>query len=284
MSTEDENGYEIHSNIITADEDFAELMDLNIVEGRWMRKEDQFEKYPAIAISQKLKEEVWGDSNVIGKVIWWDGKEKQIVGVVEHYKYLGEFEEEKNIIFEYYSSGDELAPCVFIRTGENTTAAIEEKINNVVKNIAKDCRFVIRNLERDRKFHSLDKWVPITGFICISLFLIINVALGLYGVLLYNIKKRRAEIGLRRAIGASPKDVFSQLIIEMMLISFLALILGGFFAVQVPILGLFEMGTSLYFQAGTGATLIIILLVLVCTIYPGMQAILVQPSTALHEE
>ena len=44
--------------------------------------------------------------------------------------------------------------------------------------------------------------VPMIVLLIVACFLVINVALGLFGVMWYNINQRRGEIGLRRAIGA----------------------------------------------------------------------------------
>ena len=284
VSSTSDNGYEMQSNLIMADEDYADVMGINVIEGRWVKKEDQYEKYPSILVSKQLRDEVWPDTTVLGKVITWNGGEKQIVGVLENYKYLGEFEDETNIIVEYFGHSEADGVAMFIELNPGTSSAIDEKLNNIIEDIAKGWQFKVRNLDSVRLNKSKDNWVPIFGFLGISLFLVMNVALGLFGVLLYNIKKRKAEIGLRRAIGASAQNVFVQLIVEMLLITTLALVIGIFFAVQVPLLSFFDVAIEVYVYAGIWALLTIVLLVLICTLYPGSQAIIVQPAIALHEE
>lgn len=284
VSSQSQNGYELSSNMIMADEDYRDVMEIELLEGRWYTEDDELEKYPGIVINQKLRASIWKDSTVLGRVIFWNGEEKKIVGVADHYKYLGEFDNETNIIFEDFKNDTEMHPTMFIQLEEGTPATIQEKINNVVMNTAKGWEFNIQDLDETRIGNSRYYWIPIVAFLGICVFLVINIALGLFGVLLYNIKKRRSEIGLRRAIGAPTGSIFYQLIIEMMLISSLALIIGFFFAVQVPVLDLFDVKNDIYLQSGIGAGLTIILLVLICTLYPGTQAILVHPATALHEE
>ena len=68
----------------------------------------------------------------------------------------------------------------------------------------------------DKKLAARNKifLVPAIIAIVVACFLIINVALGLFGVLWYNINKRRSEIGLRRAVGASGNSVSKQLVGE----------------------------------------------------------------------
>ena len=115
-------------------------------------------------------------------------------------------------------------------------------------------------------------------------FLIINVALGLFGVLWYNINKRRAEIGLRRAVGASGNSVTKQLIGEALVLATFSLILGSFFAIQFPLLNVFDLSSTVYITALILSVIFIYLLVIFCALYPGKQAAAIYPAVALHEE
>ena len=126
--------------------------------------------------------------------------------------------------------------------------------------------------------------VPLIIALIVAGFLIINVALGLYGVLWYNINKRKAEIGLRRAVGASGADVSKQLVGEALVLATIALIIGTFFAVQFPLLNVFDLPAGVYITALLLAVLFIYLLVLFCALYPGRQAAAIYPAVALHEE
>jgi len=126
--------------------------------------------------------------------------------------------------------------------------------------------------------------VPIIVMLIVGCFLIINVALGLFGVLWYNINKRKGEIGLRRAIGASGQSVSSQLVAEALILATFSLIVGAFFAVQFPILNLFDLPAGVYIAAIILSVIFIYLLVLVCSLYPGRQAAAILPAVALHED
>src|SRR6266536_486188 len=103
-------------------------------------------------------------------------------------------------------------------------------------------------------------------------FLIVNVALGLFGVLWYNINLRKSEIGLRRALGASGNAVSKQLVGEALVLSTFALIIGSFLAVQFTLLNVFDLPASIYIIALLFAIVFIYLLVIICAFYPGKQA------------
>lgn len=282
-TTTDDNGFELRSYIVYADEHFARTIGLKLIEGRWFEEADKQLKYPPIVINQKLRDAYFKDTNVVNLDIQFNG-DKRIIGVVDHYKYYGEFEEENNLSFEFYDTNPDLGPALILRIRPGTEAAFEEQVNRTIKNIAKDWNFVIKPLENERKRTSQDTWIPIIATLSISGFLIFNVALGLFGVLMYNINKRRPEIGLRRAVGAAPNSIIGQFVLEMLLLTSLGLVLGVFFAVQLPIMQVFPIENAIYFSAILASIGIIFTLVLVCTLYPSVQASFIHPATALHEE
>ena len=115
-------------------------------------------------------------------------------------------------------------------------------------------------------------------------FLIINVALGLFGVLWYNINKRKGEIGLRRAVGASGNSISMQLVGEALVLATISLVIGSFFAVQFPLMNVFDLAANTYLIAIGFAVLFIYFLVILCAFYPGRQAAAIYPDVALHED
>jgi putative ABC transport system permease protein len=142
----------------------------------------------------------------------------------------------------------------------------------------------IEHLSDDRTSINYFSLVPIIVLLIVASFLVINVALGLFGVLWYNINKRRGEIGLRRAVGATGNSVSSQLVAETLILATLSLIVGGFFAAQFPLMHVFDLPAIVYVIAIFLSIIFIYLLVFVCSLYPGKQAAAIYPAVALHEE
>jgi putative ABC transport system permease protein len=115
-------------------------------------------------------------------------------------------------------------------------AAFEAKLFKAVSKTVKSANVEIDQLDKRRIAKNNIFIVPMVIFIIVAGFLIFNVSLGLFGVLWYNINRRKSEIGLRRAVGASGNRISLQFITESLVIASIAVILGLFFAVQFPIL------------------------------------------------
>jgi putative ABC transport system permease protein len=69
-----------------------------------------------------------------------------------------------------------------------------------------------------------------------------------------------------------------------MILATFSLIIGTFFAVQFPLLNVFDLSTSVYITALVLSIIFIYLLVLICAFYPGRQVAAIYPAVALHEE
>ncbi len=171
-----------------------------------------------------------------------------------------------------------------MKVNPTANAAFEANLMKQLNQIAGNWSFEMRDMGDMRQTVQRITLVPIIIFLTISGFLIFNVALGLFGVLYYNINKRKQEIGVRRAMGSTQNNISGQFIGEVIVIATFSLALGLFFAIQFPLLKVLNVQAGIYFSAIILAFLLIYALVLVCSFYPSRQAAQLHPAMALHEE
>jgi putative ABC transport system permease protein len=281
----DNNGFMIMTHLVFTDEHYKDAANLELVQGRWFDETDRDSRYKPVVISQQLYEESFEGRNLKDSVYTIQGENK-IIGVVDHYKYFGDFATEYSVSFFYEKPASLELPNLHLRLATGTSVAFEETVNRIVADVTGMNDFTIEHLQKSREQAARSVWIPMISMLSICGFLVLNVALGLFGVLWYNISKRRAEVGLRRTLGASRMEVSLQFIGEIILVSLLAILLGVVFAVQLPILGVLQEeieAFDYYVAMGAGAVLIIGL-VLLCTFYPSQQAGRLQPAVVLHEE
>lgn len=274
-------------NTYNVGDEYPQTLGLKVLEGRWFNVNDAATNQRIIIINKALKEKIFGNGKAVGQFIKdYDGKNKiKIIGVTDDGKYEGTYQTAQRAMYNridtatYHWLGN-----IMVKVTPDADAAFEARLNKLMANALKNSNIEIEHLSN--KLVSANKLtiVPLIIVSVIAAFLIINVALGIFGVLWYNINKRRGEIGLRRAVGAPGQSVAVQLVIEAMLIATLSIIIGTFFAVQFPLLNVFDLSASVYLTAILLAILFIYVLVLMCSFYPGKQAAAIYPAVALHEE
>ena len=268
-------------DIYATDEDFAKTLAMQTATGSWYRNTDSVGKYTPIVINQKAQEGLFENENPLGKVV--DGRYK-VVGVVNTFKAKGEFMTDKPAMFELLKADQPWNNTMLIKVKPGTDAVFEAKLVKEIATTAKGWSVEVDYLTDSRKNQHNLVLVPVIIASIVSGFLLINVALGLFGVLNLSISRRRGEIGLRRALGATGSGITTQFIGEIWVLATFALLIGMLFAVQFPLLTVFDVPASIYLTAMGLSIAIIYGIVTLCALFPSRQAALIQPATALHEE
>ena len=269
----------------TVTSDYNKVWNVKLADGRWFLPEDFVSKDKAIIINESLSKEMFGKEKGIGKLIGDDANNKmKVIGVINDFKSDGDFSPMNNIMFKQLDTGYlRWTSTVLIKVNETADATFESKLYKFMTNTTRSA-VEIQHVDEMRAAKNRDTLIPIFLFIVVASFLIINVALGLFGVLWYNINKRKGEIGLRRAIGASGASVSSQMVLESLILATLSIVIGCFFAFQFPLLNVFNIPANVYFIAILISILFIYALVVACSLYPGKQAAVIHPAIALHED
>lgn len=282
----DDNGFDFGTYGYFVDEHYAETANLELREGRWFTKSDEYAKYPPIIVNGALIDEYFPNAeSMLDSIIILEG-EMKIVGVVENFKYKSNFSENDPLTF-FYQRNRNYAESPFermtVRVAPGGLATVEEPIFNLIQAATKNSDIVIQRMTQRRDKANRPVVVPLVILSVISVFLLINIALGLFGVLFSQINRRRAEIGLRKAMGATPGEVTTQFVLEVLLVTGAALLLGAFFAIQVPLLELTPIPNRFFYYGILGAILTILAIVTLCALIPSRQAAALQPANVLHE-
>lgn len=262
------------------------LMGLELKEGRWFDPRDEASTHRPVVITEDLRNALFRPGEpVLGRVLDTPAN-SQIVGVISAYRQGGELQEPRPGILCYVAPQDTTAALntLLIRVQPGAGALLEKKISDEIRAIGPTWSSTITPLAELR--HTQLKQtlaMPVLEAV-VCLFLLINVALGLFGVLWLNISQRRAELGVRRAMGATGAAISGQVLGEILVLTTFGLGLGLLVAAQFPLLGVFNVKTSVYLTGMALATVGLYLLAAGCALYPSRLAAGIQPAVALREE
>lgn len=267
------------------DAEFSKTLDLALQKGRWYREGDLVAKFVPIVINRQMQDQLFQDESPLNKVIRIDDKTSyKVVGVVETFKSKGEFMSDTPALFRMIEKNDGWNSNVLIKTRQGTNANFEAKLVKEIAAMLPGWGIEVSYLKESRVNRQNITLVPVIIYLIVSGFLLTNVALGLFGILNLNIARRKNEIGLRRAMGATESKVTTQFLGEIWVLATFSMILGLIFAVQFPILNVFDLESGVYMVAIIAAVMIIYLIVTLCAWFPSKQASRIHPAVALHEE
>ena len=117
-------------------------------------------------------------------------------------------------------------------------------------------------------------------------------AIGVSNIMMVTVRERTTEIGIRRAIGATPKMILSQIISESIVLTLVAGMSGILFGVLI--LHMLEMGNTedgiltAHFQVGFWTAIVAALMVsamgVLAGLAPAARAMIIKPVDAMRDE
>lgn len=116
-------------------------------------------------------------------------------------------------------------------------------------------------------------------------------AIGVSNIMMVTVKERTTEIGIRRAIGARPKDILQQILSESLVLTTIAGMFGicfGVLILQASEILINSTGKSVHFQIGfglaIGTCLLLIVLGMLAGLAPAYRAMAIKPIEAIRDE
>ncbi|MBB6460486.1 ABC transporter permease [Flammeovirga kamogawensis] len=261
------------------------FLDLNFVKGRAFLTEDAHGSKEPIIVNQLFYERLVPYINQDDSFIS-EEQEYQIVGVIDNYNFSNDFDDQLDIVIKNASflswMKDDHQDKIFIKT-KNDPRKIEVQLVNQLEKINPKLKINAGYFDSAQSDKNNNEILPLFLISFVSLFLVINIALGLYGVLWFNITKRKSEIGIRRAMGASTQDIFKQIFSEVALLFIIGILLGSVIAIQFPLLGTFNFSNTEYLMGALLSLGFVLLITIACGYYPSKLATKITPLEALHE-
>jgi len=271
------------------DFDYARVMKITPVKGRWFDETDLGKTVEPIVIS-KSADEKYLDGNSLGKTIDDGNRKFEVIGVVDEFK---RSDIEKPIPFAFFLKTN-VDPQYYwsvsflVRTTEGNTGKMLEMAESQVYSTLDPEKWAIsslNSLDNMRAAQNADSSQRNYLSIIIALFIMINVFLGTIGILWYNTNLRINEIGIKRAVGSTGLGIRKMLILENLVIAGFALVIVMLVIMQVPtFLPGGELENGVYVKSVWISSISMVLLVLVSTWIPASIASNIHPATALKTE
>lgn len=274
-------GKTVLSEVMFVGDDYPAVMGMSFGPGRWFQPNDTIGGFVPIVITQCLATSLFGTEDPVGKTIKDEESTKKVVGVAPYFRHKSSYQSIENCSFQPVSKWDS---DLLLKVSASATADFEARLARSIEQLGKDWTVEVQHMDdmRDTQDNTIE--IPILILFVICAFLVFNVGLGMFGVLFQNISRRKGEIGLRRAIGATERQIQSYFIGETVVIAGFGLALGVFFAIQLPLLRVFDVEAGVYLWGIALALVSVLLISMLCAFYPSRQAARIYPAEALHEE
>lgn len=274
----------------------------NVVsEGRYINQNDLQNKTKVAIIGKVVDDELFSKEKAIGKYISLDGISYKVVGVFTD----DEGDNEERVVYVpittaqfLYGNNDYVD---FMHLTYNPELSNDQALSfgTLITKSLKERFSVARNDQRAIRVHNMAQGTKQVDMLTSGLTVIILVIgfgtliagiVGISNIMIFIVKERTKEIGIRKALGASPKSIVSIILIESILITAIA----GYVGLLIGVGVLEWIGPSLkdYFITNPGvsnslvigATITLILAGALAGYLPAKKASKIKPIVALRND
>ena len=227
--------------IIGTNEHYEEFRNSPVTSGRWFTSSDVAASRKVAVAGTTVIKNLFNDQNPIGQKVSISGKKYEIIGVLTSKGGgFGNDQDDQLIVpitaFQKQFDNDKLS-YFYVKVADNASLKkVTADIKTVMSKKFKADEFSVVNSEE-----ILSTFQTILGTITAALGGIAAISLlvggiGIMNIMLVSVTERTREIGLRKAVGATPKAILIQFLIESVILSLVGGIIGTSLGVGIGLI------------------------------------------------
>lgn len=284
--------------------DYLHIESQEMAYGRFINEVDIREARKVCVIGKRIYESLFKPGeNPCGKYVRVDGIYYQVIGMSSSegdMNIQGRASEAVTLPFttmqQAYNLGGQIDVVCFTAKQGVKVSELQPKMEQIIKAahyIAPNDKQAVMYLNAEAMFSMVDNLFNGINILVwmVGLGTLLAGAIGVSNIMMVTVKERTTEIGIRRAIGARPKDILQQILSESMVLTTIAGMFGISFAVmilQVADMLASSNGGDSHFQVSFGLAVgtcaLLAALGMLAGLAPAYWAMAIKPIEAIRDE
>ncbi len=288
-------------NVFGVQPDIQFIEEIKISYGRFINSYDFSQKRKVAVIGRMVAEDLFlKGEDPIGKYVDFGGVNYKVIGIFTD---KGGDEEERFVytpisaMEAIYGTDNSIQLFLTYRPELNTTQGIAfgKKLEKDLQKrffVAPNDQAAFRvnnNAEELQKFESLFLGINFFVFL-IGIGTLIAGVIGISNIMIYIVKERTKELGIRKALGAPPRSIVSLILKESIIITCIAGLIG--FLSGMGMISLIAKPLEAFMIKGAGVNITIIIIATILVVFAGIvagyvpakKASKIKPIVALRED
>lgn len=281
------------------DQYFIKAFEPKINAGRFINEADQNTERKVAAIGINVANKLFPGQDPIGQFVKVGSTYYRVVGIVsqETEVQIGGGKIDDNVVVPLktfnaaYQKGNEVAEAMIVAKEGTTPTQLRPKIFRAIRThhpIHPDDTNAIFFFDISEQFAMVDSLF--SGITLLALFVgigtLIAGVIGVGNIMWVIVKERTQEIGIRRAIGAKPRDIVVQILSEGIALTFFAGTAGVVFAAAVLQVAETLVGVRFQMWFSQAVAICVVFIILGCgvSIIPSLKSMKIKPIEAINDK
>ena len=217
---------EVVVNYSTVGAGYFETMGIPVRQGREYTETDTAESPRVLVINEAMARRYWPEGHALGARVRMGANAWEVVGITADAKYNSINERPLPQLFIPMARSEVSTLRLFVRTTGDPSPLVAE-VRNAIR--ALDAALPIydaRTLNEHMQVAVFAQRMAANLLGAMGILALLLAAIGLYGVMAYAVSQRTQELGIRLALGASPRSLLNMIVWQGMRLTVIGLVIG----------------------------------------------------------